>query len=94
MHLQHGEHTKMGLKGSFRGPTHNYLLERGEHKYSFESTLFHFKAEIHAKTGLNGALDTRHRPDTDPSQTRLKPDSDRTYKFSTLSLEDGLQVVA
>ena len=69
MHLQHGEHTKMGLKGSFRGPTHNYLLERGEHKYSFESTLFHFKAEIHAKTRLNGALETRLKPDTNPTQT-------------------------
>ena len=56
MHLQHGEHTKMGLNDSFRGASQNYLLERGEHKYSCVSTLFHFKAEIHAKTGFNGGF--------------------------------------
>ncbi len=70
MHLQHGEHTKMGLNDNFRGPTQNYLLERDKHEYSCVSTLFHFKAKIHAKTGLKGALETRHRPDTDPTQKK------------------------
>ena len=70
MHLQHGEHTKMGLNDNFRGPTQNYLLERGRHKYSCVSTLFHFKAEIHAKTRLNGAFETRHKPDTNPTQKK------------------------
>ena len=70
MHLQHGEHTKMGLNDSFRGASQNYLLERGEHKYSFESTLFHFKAEIHAKTGFNGGFETRLKPVSDPAQKK------------------------
>ena len=70
MHLQHGEHTKMGLKGSFRGPSQNYLLERGEHKYSFEPALFHFKAEIHTKTGFNGGLETRLKPVSNPTQKK------------------------
>ena len=70
MHLQHGEHTKMGLNDSFRGPSQNYLLVEGEHKYSFEPALFHFKAKIHAKTGLNGALETRLKPVSNPTQKK------------------------
>ena len=56
MHLQHGEHTKMGLNDNFRGPTHNYLMVRGWHKYSCVSTLFHFKPEIRTKTGFNSGF--------------------------------------
>ena len=63
----------MGLNDNFRGPSQNYLMVRGEHKYSFEPALFHFKTEIHTKTGFNGGFETRHRPDTEKRRCLVAP---------------------